>query len=462
MLYSMKHGVIGSGPCGALVALLLLEAGFAVDLIDADNNQKINDPDLKSRLKLIDGDSSPYDINQILEIEVDGKPSTFYRSKVKAGFSKVWGATWNSPLVSLDDSWIKNYSKVDEIVSRNLFGYPVNLDDDLALACGCDCLSFLKNYKVSGNEVLQISDLAVRNLSCGCVASGKSICPHGSVWNSTYLIRECEKFEKFTFRKGVDVTSLTFEKDGILINNPSDSLKYDSITLAAGPLGTAEILLSSFNAIKEIALNETRMGFIPFFRHKLNTGHVGAFAFSQFKFDLKDEKDLVVAHVQLYAHSELYAERIEGKFPTILVPFVRQLIKFLTPHMGIAIVYLNSNYSNSLKIEKFLGSRKLLVGSVDPIKNISKISKQFWGSFRKLGLFPLMPALSWAKPGESYHLGAEHELLDDFGFLKKDKRVSVAGTFALPVILPGPVTHAAMAQSSRLVEKITHQNFESI
>ena len=462
MLYSMKHGVIGSGPCGALVALLLLEAGFAVDLIDIDNNQKIDDPDLKSRLKLIDGDSSPYDINQILEIEVDGKPSTFYRSKVKAGFSKVWGATWNSPLVSLEDSWVRNYSKVDEIVSRNLFGYPVNLDDDLANSCGCDCLSFLMNYKIFGNEALQISDLAVRNLSCGCIASGKSICIHGSVWNSTYLIWECEKFEKFTFRKGVDVTTLTFEKDGILIDNPSSSLKYDSITLAAGPLGTAEILLTSFNAIKEIALNETRMGFIPFFRHNLNTGHVGAFAFSQFKFDLKDEKDLVVAHVQLYAHSELYSERIKGKFPAILVPFVGQLIRFLTPHMGIAIIYLNSNYSESMKVRKSSVSRKLLVGLVEPKINDLKMSQRIWSSFRRLGLFPLIPALSWAEPGESYHLGAEHELLDDFGFLKKDRRVSVAGTFALPVILPGPVTHAAMAQSSRLVEKIIHQNFESI
>lgn len=462
MLYSMKHGVIGSGPCGALAALLLLEAGFAVDLIDVDNNQKIDDPDLKSKLKLIDGDSSPYDINQILEVEVDGKPATFYRSKVEAGFSKVWGATWNSPLVSLEDSWYRNYSKVDEIVSRNLFGYPVNLDADLANACGCDCLSFLMNYKISGNEALRISDLAVRNLSCGCVASGKSICIHGSVWNSTYLIRECEKFEKFTFRKGVDVTALTFEKDGILIDNSSGSLKYESITLAAGPLGTAEILLASFNAIVEIDLNETRMGFIPFFRHKLNTGHVGAFAFSQFKFDLKDEKDLVVAHVQLYAHSELYSERIKGKFPAILVPFVGQLIKFLTPHMGIAIIYLNSNYSESLKVGKSSVSRKLLVGLVEPKINDLKMSQRIWSSFRRLGLFPLIPALSWAEPGESYHLGAEHDLLDDFGFLKADKRVSVAGSFALPVILPGPLTHAAMAQSSRLVEKIIHQNFESI
>ena len=77
-------------------------------------------------------------------------------------------------------------------------------------------------------------------------------------------------------------------------------------------------------------------------------------------------------------------------------------------------------------------------------------------------MFPLLPALSWAKPGESYHLGAVRGLLDDYGFLKKDSRLSVAGSFALPVILPGPITHAAMAQTARLVEKIVHQNLERI
>ena len=112
MLYSMKHGVIGSGPCGALAALLLLEAGFDVDLIDVDNNQTADNPNLEKVLKLVDGDSSPYDINQILKIEVEGKPATFYRSKVETGFSKVWGATWNSPWVSQDGSWVKNYSNL--------------------------------------------------------------------------------------------------------------------------------------------------------------------------------------------------------------------------------------------------------------------------------------------------------------------------------------------------------------
>ena len=457
----MKHGVIGSGPCGALAALLLLEAGFAVDLIDVDNKQKSVDPNLKSRLKLIDGDSNPYDINQILEIEVDGKPATFYRSKVEAGFSKVWGATWNSPLVSLNDSWLRNYSKIDEIVSKNLYGYSKNLGQAIAVDCGCDCFSFLSIKNSPEDEKLQVSDLAIRNFECGCIASGENFCAHGSVWNSSYLINECEKFNNFNFYRGIDVRALTFEEDGVLINHPSGSLKYESITLAAGPLGSAEVLLNSVVDIRNISMSETRMGFLPFLRYRLNTGHVGAFAFSQFKFEMWDENENV-AHVQLYAHSEKYSERIEGKVPRILRPLVRQVLKFLTPHMGIALIYLNSEYSESFRISKGTSERKLLIKLIRPSRKDSKFRKKMWSRFRKIGLIPLLPALNWAKPGESYHLGAVQGLLDQYGFLEQNKRVSVAGSFALPIILPGPITHAAMAQTSRLVERIVHQNLESI
>ena len=459
MLYSMKHGVIGSGPCGALAALLLLEAGFDVDLIDVDNNQTADNPNLEKELKLVDGDSSPYDINQILKIEVEGKPATFYRSKVEAGFSKVWGATWNSPWVSQDDSWVKNYSKVDHVVSKNLYGSVKNLGQSIALDCNCDCLSFLSASDSGLEGILQVSDLAVQNLECGCVASGKSFCIHGSVWNSSYLINECRKFPSFTFRKGVDVTDLKFQEVGVVINSSGDLLQYDMITLAAGPLGTAEVLLNSLDEIKSISMNETRMGFLPFLRYKLNTGHSGAFAFSQFKFDIQSG-DEGLAHVQLYAHSEQYSERIEGKAPKVLTPFVRLALKFLTPHMGIALIYLNSAYSESLKISKLGIERKLLVELFKPTRKNPGFGKKIWSHFREIGLLPLLPALSWAKPGESYHLGAVKGLLDDYGFLRKDSRLSVAGSFALPVILPGPITHAAMAQTARLVERIVHQNLE--
>ena len=58
----MKFGVVGSGPSGALAALILLLNGFNVDLIEIDNKDQINSDDLHTQLKLNNGDSSTYDM----------------------------------------------------------------------------------------------------------------------------------------------------------------------------------------------------------------------------------------------------------------------------------------------------------------------------------------------------------------------------------------------------------------
>jgi hypothetical protein len=458
----MKHLVIGSGPCGALAAFLLLEAGMSVDVIDVNDNQNIKDPNLKSKLKLMEGESRPYDINQLLAVEVEGELATFYRSKIAGGFSRIWGATWDSPFVSKDDSWVQNYNKVNRIVTENLKVHSEGLGQDGFANFECDCLRFLQETQPFEDGSLKVSQLLARNSDCGCVASGEIVCAHGSVWNSTYLIKECEKFQNFNFYSGVDVQSLILTQNSISINQSSGSREYGSVTLAAGPLGTAEILLNSFDGIDDILLHETRMAFLPYFRFKMDTGHEGAFAFSQFNLDIRQSNNEVLANVQLYAHSEMYKERIEGKFPKALTPIISRLLKFLTPHMGIALLYFNSDYSESLSFRSSLSPRKLIVKLNRPKSGNTKIGRRLWNSFRNIGLFPLLPALSWAKPGESYHLGAAPNLLDEYGFLKFDKRVSISGSFALPTILPGPITHSAMAQTSRLIERIIHQNLERI
>jgi hypothetical protein len=458
----MKHLVIGSGPCGALAAFLLLKAGMSVDIVDTNDNKNIDDSSLKSKLKLMQGESHPYDINQFLAVEVEGEVASFYRSKIRGGFSRIWGATWNSPPVSKDNSWVQNYNKVNQIVSENLKEHSGALGQEVLANSECNCLRFLYDTEPFNDGSLKVSQLAAQISDCGCIATGESICVHGSVWNSTYLIKECEKFQNFNFYSGIDVQSLMLEQNMIAINQPSGSQEYDSVTLAAGPLGNTEILLNSISGTDKILLHETRMAFLPYLRFNLNTGHKGAFAFSQFNLDIRQVNNEVLANVQLYAHSEKYKERIEGKFPKALVPIVSALLRFLTPHMGIALLYLNSDYSESLTFRKSVTARKLIVELNRPKFEHKKFQRRLWNSFRSIGLYPLLPALSWAKPGESYHLGASPNLLDEYGFLKSDKRVSVSGSFALPIILPGPITHSAMAQTSRLVERIIHQNLERI
>jgi hypothetical protein len=458
----VRYGVIGSGPCGAFAALRLLQSGFDVDLIEIDNRESVQKSDLQTELKLNNGESSSYDMNQILKIEIDGHPATFYRSKVLGGFSGVWGATWDSNIPGEDPSWTEHYAIATRYMRSSLNSVPSNSKVASEIDSVCDCLSFIKNTSSFLMGEIKETNLAIAYGKCSCLAIGKGFCNHGSIWSSLSLIEECKKFEKFRLISGVDVNSLSIADHIKFVSGDEASANYDSIILGAGPLGISEILLNSFEKIQSIHLSETRMGYAPYFKYKLKSRHRGAFAFSKYRFDLMNSQQEVSAHVQLYVHSELYLDRIKGKIPKPLKGLSSIALKVLTPHMGIALFYISSAMSESLEVSINPSSRQLDIKTRKAKNRRYSVMREIKLKISGLGLKQFLPSFLMAKVGESYHLGAAENLLDEFGFLKIDRRISVAGSFALPQIIPGPITHAAMAQTSRLVEKIIHQNLERI
>jgi hypothetical protein len=458
----MKFGVVGSGPSGALAALILVQNGFSVDLIDIDNKDQVNRDDLHTQLKLNNGDSSTYDLNQILKIQVDGNPGTFFRSKVLGGFSGVWGATWESNLAIDESSWNEHYAVATRFMRSTLNSSTQNLVASNDFNFECDCLSFIEKTSSFLVDKVRKTDLAIAFGKCDCITEGKNFCNHGSVWSALSIVEECKKFEGFRLISGMDVKSISIAE--CLEIESADNLKsnYDFVILASGPLGISEILLNSFEEIREIYLSETRMGYAPFFKYKLNSGHEGAFAFSKYRLDLKNSKQEVLAHVQLYPHSELYFDRIKGKLPKFFKFLSRFFINALSPHMGISLFYINSKMSESLALTVDKTLRQLNIKTIKAKSDGRSLKGQIKLKLKDLGLKQFLPSFMMAKVGESYHLGAAEDLLDDFGFLRIDSRIAIAGSFALPEIIPGPITHAAMAQTSRLVERIVHQNLDSI
>ncbi len=461
-MYNMKYGVIGSGPCGAFAALRLLQSGFDVDLIEIDNRDSVQKSNLHTKVKLNNGESSAYDMNQLLKIQIDGNPATFYRSKVLGGFSGVWGATWDSNIPEEDPSWIEHYATATRYMRSSLNSSPSNSREATEIDSVCDCLSFIEDSSSFLMGGVKETNLAIVYGKCSCLAVGKSFCNHGSIWSSLSLIEECKKFAKFRLISGVDVNSVSIADHIKIVSGNEFSVNYDSIILGAGPLGVSEILLNSFENIQSIHLSETRMGYAPYFKYKLNSGHKGAFAFSKYRLDLKNSQPEVLAHVQLYVHSELYLDRIKGKIPKPLRALSNMVLKVLTPHMGIALFYISSDMSESLEVSINDSSRQLDIKTRKAKNERFSVIREIKLKISDLGVKQFLPSFKMARVGESYHLGAAENLLDEFGFLKIDGRISVAGSFALPQIIPGPITHAAMAQTSRLVERIIHQNLERI
>lgn len=448
----MKYAVIGSGPCGALAALLLLQAGHQVKLYDVDSNQSLNPKRLTSKMKWVEGSTAPYDIQQILKVFSGGTPLGIYRSKLAGGFSNVWGATWGAQS-SLDGfNWNKHHSVVSNLLLEE--GY---LGEDSNTSC--DCFLFLADQieKLSELSDTKVSKslLALNPEKCDCIQLGLPSCIHGGVWNSKSLIHRCNTFDGFSQNSGKDILKIEKIGSGLLLLGESFSDEFDSIILAAGSIGTVEILLSSLPDYPIIELNDTRMAFLPLFRFGIRTKHKGGFAFSQYSLDSLFGPNGLAVHIQLYSDSEIYRDRILGKIPTLLTLVAEPFLNLLLPHLAIAIIYVDSCASPIIQFRKAENERKLVINFLDPANSRRGLIRQMWKIFRRLGFVPLLPFFSWSKPGESYHMGAiTNKILDDFGSVITLPGLHIAGAVSLPRVDPGPITHSAMAQTSRLIEKI--------
>jgi hypothetical protein len=218
-------------------------------------------------------------------------------------------------------------------------------------------------------------------------------------------------------------------------------------------VGTLEILLNSKIDQKILTVQDTLMGFMPLFRLRVRKKHSGGFAFSQYSLETKFGKKNLTVHAQLYADAEIYRDRILGKLPTRLSAVSGSIVDFILPHLAIAIIYGDSAMSPTISFSLMSRNRQLNVDYSEPMHSPRGLKRRLWRAFRTLGFFPLLPLLSWSKPGESYHLGAmDGDILDEFGAVKSIPGLYVAGALSLPSITPGPITHSSMAQTSRLIE----------
>lgn len=446
----MTYAVIGSGPCGSIAALLLLQAGQGVVMFDINSEASIQCKEISTTLKLAGGSTAVYDVHQKLTLTHNGQYTNFYRSKLLGGFSNVWGATWGAQESLKSEDWDSHHKDMTKLLNQR--GY-------LREGCNqsCNCFQFIerKIQKLPSGLKISKTTLALNPNICNCVAGGSPSCIHGSVWNSSSLLEQCTLFDNFEFFTDRDVTLI--EKNGgrISVTGEGFSETFQHVILAAGTVGTLEVLLNSQIDQTVLTVQDTLMGFIPLFRLGLRKKHSGGFAFSQYSLETRFGKNNLMIHAQLYADAEIYRERILGKVPAFLRALSSPFISLILPHLAIAIIYGDAAMSPKISFSKLNLNRHLNLNYLDPMHSSLGLRRRLWQVFRYLGFFPLLPLLSWSKPGESYHLGAmDGEILDEFGSVKSIPGLHVAGALSLPNITPGPVTHSSMAQTSRLIEKL--------
>jgi len=449
----LKLGIVGAGPVGLVSALHALKAGHEVHIFSVDDNNNSSTADKWSN-ELKAGKNGFAAYGEDAFSNTSSLNHLFIDSKIRGGFANVWGATWG-PFGHLDSpEWQYAYQQVDQYVwSSNPLGrFWTTLPFAEEFPCTCFKASTEKIVSKNAN-ITKLAKLAIIHHACECLANGASRCDHESIFDTTDLLKNCEEFELFRLFESVKIESFASLEHGVQLSPNVSNLVYDKIVLAAGPISNAKIIINSDPKIIQLVIRDNAMIYVPIINLFRKMKHSGSFAFSQIQIS-SSPNSLLQFHQQIYAHPEIFIDRIISSVPEILRPVARKFIKIASSRINIGIVYLDEKVSSKVLLDRNL---KLTVVKPDAPLGIRKRVNLYygiWRNFLEVGFFWFWPISKKGLPGASFHVGAlEGDFLDSYGQIVEHPRVGVAGSLCLDRLEPGPITNTSMAQAIRLLER---------
>lgn len=439
--------VIGSGPVGSVVSLILLKQGFEVTMLDIAATQATAELNSRFKGKTILGRSFPYDRNEYLNLIPGEDKREWHTSKGLYGFSTVWGATWTR------DEFQDQYdAELDELIFK-IHNFHPSRDFAFDQTIVCNCLSHLLSKATHGLQ-FEIPQLLIDKNSCLFVGSCQTGCTNSAIWSSKQLIEQCLKFERFQLIKDVFVQRFEDKEGSVEIHFQNRaSFLCKQLIIAAGPIGTAALLLKS-DIVNSLELQDTQTRFQLFLSLKRLQEHQKKFGLSTLSANF--ENSSVLMHIQYYPHVELALDRILHTLPALFRNLACFLFRFLRHHLVIGLIFYSPRLSDQIIISKtetginWLTRKKRFRRTRWLILNI----KHFFVSASR-GLVPIPFAGISKKVGESYHVGAAVKpAWNTFGRLFKNNNVYVAGAIALDSLVPGPVTKAAMKHGVKVARNL--------
>lgn len=451
--------IIGAGVCGLFSALQLLRKGYQVDLYDIGANSINLREDEDWNLGEIKGELFHYDLNRYNVLKSTNFRRDWFTATSLAGFTNVWGATWEEHIRVNDSVLDAHYQNVDSQV--------LGINDVFQQQLGCSCFS--NNMKSLNSRVndrpmekWQIPRLAIKKESCFFVGSCVNSCPHGAIWSAKSFFEQCTQFDDFhyfpnhfldTFRKSGNHIELNFKNE--------DKVRqcfYSQVILATGPVALSMLILRS-KVCNQITLRDTRILKHAFIRIKSFPKHEGKFSLAGLSATFYDRNFIALSHTQFYSHVDAFIKRITQKSQLFKLVIVQKLFNRLVPNLVFALSYLDQDQSDRLsftlnedvvEVTKQSNPRQLLA-------IISLYKKFFLRSFQS-GLIPI-PYFDAGQPGNSYHVGnpvEREEILDCEYRVKGIPEIMVVGSFALPYLPPGAITRSALAQTSLAISNFTN------
>ena len=502
-----KYIVIGSGPSGVSIAKSLLDSGKNVTMLDFANkvtiSQKRNIQNLvqtqpsewsqeqlerlkfkrstKQPLKLVYNEDFPYRDAMILNnIILDN--AVMSPSLAQGGLSNVWG----SAVLPYPESDIRGWpiSSIDLLPHYNevskLLNISANIDD---LSSEYPLPPFYQKRNLLGQSKIFLSHLEskrenliangirfgyARNAfnytqcnNCGLCMYG---CPYELIYSSKQTLPTLHNYEKFEYIEGVFVDRVYENKNQVYIimtdkNNITSEMVGDKVFLAAGVLGTANIIMKSFQIYDSpIMMKDSPYFIFPLLDMNMNESpnQTQLNTLSQIFIEVNNEQiSKNTVHLQVYPMSDLVSEAIHGKFGILKKPLTRPIQYLLSKTMVIQGFFHSAEGQNlSITLNNNL---QLLVEGTN--HNIDKKIKQIMQILKPVGKSKIYEKCF---PGSGFHSGSTFPMInkttpqapeyhtDTSGLLNGTNNIHIVDASVLPSIPAQTITFTIMANAHRI------------
>lgn len=467
-LAEVRWAVVGSGASAVASITGLNARGIVPTVFECSEAQRpiVSEvPSFSGRMK---GHLGSYDAYRVLPEDDNRIPhGTLARaSRYFGGFTRVWGGTFEfdhylkQSLKNVDfdrQDFSLLASLVPTTTSQELSSgeiFPVRRGQFRSVN---DVFLALKGRSNSFGIEVQPTEIAVESrpgYPNRCMRTGVCLtgCPNHAIWFAGDEISRLAKSNKIRLMMGHKVTRLSRKQGALCLStvshDTSATFSFDKIALAAGPLGTAEIILRSTPA-DSLRLRETLTAFGGIISpwNILRTASQPELAF--FNMFASDGSSLA----QVYPPSAALGEEFARRYP--MLKSGRRVVSRFSGHILPTVIYFSQNVSPVITTRLSESGRGLALNYGKPKTPDLRDALRPLGRLLGANGF-LLPWVGMDIPGSGsgFHFGASLPMgvsTDELGQLDELKDVHIVDASVLPEIEVGSITAITMLNALRII-----------
>ena len=459
---------MGSGASAVASITALNARGIVPTVFECSEEQTETVSEVPSFAGRMKGHLGSYDAYRVLTGDDNRIPQeTLARpSRFLGGFTRVWGGTFEVDRYLRRS--LKNVTFDEKDLNLLSSLVPTTTSEELS---GVESLSARRKNFRTVNDVLvslgsrsefygtevEPTKIAVESRSGyarKCRGAGVCLtgCPNHAIWFAGDEVSRLEKAKKLQLMMGHKAISFAQEQGSVRLltqtRDSNHSFSFDRLVLAAGPLGTAEIVLRS-TPIDTLSVHETLTAF---------GGIVSPWNIR------RQEKQPELSYLNIATSNSSSLVQVYPPTPGVGDEFARRYPKLraggkvaahFSGHLLPSVVYFGEHVSPTIETRLSNSGRGLSLSyGVPKISDLREVLRPIKRLLLSSGFFLPWGGLDIPGSGSGFHFGASLPMgtcTDEIGQLSGLRNIHIVDASVLPKIEVGSITAITMLNAIRII-----------